>query len=323
MGNKEILEKNGGKRFDILLSNPPYDNKLHEKFLYKYLDISNKIISIQPATWLLAKTKNKNICDKINNCYVDIETIHASDYFDARLQQEITINHIDISKKKNIIYDNIQYDDIYNISVYSNDKYLNEFNNIVKPLYTKDNLWNYIKRVPEEKWTGEYKEKHKTKRDEYNEDENNWCIRFAHFVGDSSDNGKKIDDWYALFYNRPNVTDNMFGQYKNMITKTIKYRGYNKQFMEYYCSFNTKQEGLNFINYIKTDFVRSCLYLIKNSINILRGEMSYIPWFDFSDEHFSKSLREIDDWLFKKYNISDEIRKHIEEILPDYYGIRK
>ena len=32
---------------------------------------------------------------------------------------------------------------------------------------------------------------------------------------------------------------------------------------------------------------------------------------------------EIDDYLFKKYNISDEIRKHIEEILPDYYGIRK
>ena len=48
-----------------------------------------------------------------------------------------------------------------------------------------------------------------------------------------------------------------------------------------------------------------------------------IPWFDFSDDHFNKSPKEIDDWLFKKYNISDEIRKHIEKILPDYYGIRK
>ena len=55
----------------------------------------------------------------------------------------------------------------------------------------------------------------------------------------------------------------------------------------------------------------------------MNGALSLIPWFDFSDFHFSKSPREIDNWLFKKYNISNEIRKHIEEILPDYYGIRK
>ena len=55
----------------------------------------------------------------------------------------------------------------------------------------------------------------------------------------------------------------------------------------------------------------------------MNGALSLIPWFDFSDFHFSKSPREIDNWLFKKYNISNEIRKHIEEILTDYYGIRK
>lgn len=49
----------------------------------------------------------------------------------------------------------------------------------------------------------------------------------------------------------------------------------------------------------------------------------YIPWFDFSNNIFSKTPSEIDDYLFKKYNISDEIRKHIEKLLPDYYNIRK
>ena len=53
------------------------------------------------------------------------------------------------------------------------------------------------------------------------------------------------------------------------------------------------------------------------------GELRILPWQDFSQDIFSKSPREIDDYLFKKYNISDEIRKHIEEILPDYYNIRK
>ena len=42
----------------------------------------------------------------------------------------------------------------------------------------------------------------------------------------------------------------------------------------------------------------------------------------FSDNVFSKSPKEIDNYLFNKYNISNEIRKHIEEILPDYYNIR-
>ena len=49
----------------------------------------------------------------------------------------------------------------------------------------------------------------------------------------------------------------------------------------------------------------------------------YIPWFDFSNNIFSKTPSEIDDYLFTKYNISNEIRKHIEELLPDYYNIRK
>ena len=306
----------------ITLMNPPYDNKLHEKFLLKCLDLADKNVTIQPATWLLAKNKNKQICDKLNDYYVNIETIHGSDFFDARLQQEITINFIDSTKSKNIYYDNHKYKNIYDITVFSNDDLINEFMKIVSPVFNNDNLYNHIKRVPETKWTGKVENTYKTNKDEYNENNNSWCVRFAHFIGDSSKDGKKIDCWYSLFYNKPSVTENMLGQYKNMIKKTIRYRGYDKQFMEYYCAFSTKTEALNFISYIKTDFARTCLYLIKNSINILRGEMRYIPWFDFSDSHFNQEPKKIDDWLFKKYNISDDIRKHIEEILPDYYGIR-
>lgn len=312
-----------GSRFSCCIMNPPYDNGLHEKFLLKFIDIADEIITIQPATWLLAKTKNKKICDKLNNCYLNIESIHGADFFDARLQQEMSINYINQKLDKNIIFDNVNYNNIYDITFYSNDILISEFNNIVKPLYTKDNLWEHIKRVPTKLWYGKHDSDWTTTRDVYDENENAYCIRFAHFVGDSSNDGKKIDCWYALFYNKDNVINNMFGQYKDMIKKTIKYRGYDKQFMEYYCSFDNKQTALNFINYIKTDFIRACLYLVKNSVNILRGEMSYIPWFDFSDKHFSKSPKEIDDWLFKKYNISNEIRNHIEEILPDYYNIRK
>ena len=33
--------------------NPPYDNKLHVKFLKRACELGNNIISIQPAGWLI------------------------------------------------------------------------------------------------------------------------------------------------------------------------------------------------------------------------------------------------------------------------------
>jgi hypothetical protein len=71
--------------------------------------------------------------------------------------------------------------------------------------------------------------------------------------------------------------------------------------------------------------------LNKTTQNIIGGALKTIPWFDFSDPVFSKSPAEIDDYLFVKYIpevdektgiTRDEIRKHIEKILPDYYNIR-
>ena len=40
--------------------NPPYANKLHEKFLMKVLDISDKGVSIQPAIWINKANRNRN-----------------------------------------------------------------------------------------------------------------------------------------------------------------------------------------------------------------------------------------------------------------------
>lgn len=54
----------------------------------------------------------------------------------------------------------------------------------------------------------------------------------------------------------------------------------------------------------------------------MRGELNNVPWFDFKDPIFGKSPAEIDDYLFGKYKVSDEVRIHIQEMLPDCYDIR-
>ena len=64
MKNDEILEMNNGKKFDIILMNPPYAKGLGEKFLIKCIDISNKVISVQPANFLIGNKKNKQLINK-------------------------------------------------------------------------------------------------------------------------------------------------------------------------------------------------------------------------------------------------------------------
>ena len=58
------------------------------------------------------------------------------------------------------------------------------------------------------------------------------------------------------------------------------------------------------------------MYLMVVNLNIYHGLI-------FLMIYLIKTPAEIDDYLFAKYNISDDIRKHIEELLPDFYNIRK
>jgi hypothetical protein len=80
--------------------------------------------------------------------------------------------------------------------------------------------------------------------------------------------------------------------------------------------FNTEAERENFANYCKTDFARFCLSIYKINENLVWGEMSLIPWLDFTEVWD-------DDKLFKKFYVSQELQDYIRDFLPDYYGIRK
>jgi site-specific DNA-methyltransferase (adenine-specific) len=80
--------------------------------------------------------------------------------------------------------------------------------------------------------------------------------------------------------------------------------------------FNTEAERDNFINYLKTDFARFCLSLLKNNGHLSSGEMELIPWLDFTEEWD-------DDKLFKKFNVSQDLQDYIRDFLPDFHGIRK
>ena len=302
---------NEGKKFDICLMNPPFLQGLGEKFLIKVLDISNNIISIQPLTWLLGKKQKTQITKYFDKYGGEIETINGNKYFDIVLNADMSINHINILQQNKLIYNNQEYTKCSDITTYSNDKYLVEFN--TKLGNVNNSIWDNIKH--NKSWGKGYVE---------HPNQDWWCVKVSMLRGHviRNNNKKYSDDFFTILpKEEATLNDHRKGKYSFLIDLKKTNRNVRTDFG--FFAFDTEQELNNFIKYLKTDFVRTCLMLLKIYSNQFRGCLAKIPWFDFSDEHFNKSPREIDDWLFKKYNIRNEIRKHIEKILPDYYGIRK
>ena len=301
---------NSGKKFDVVLMNPPYANGMHEKFLYKALNISNELVTIQPDSYLYkGKDGNKKIKEILENDYTNIENIDPNKYFDGAFQNRIAILVYSTQHKKCIIVNNQEVDTLHDLSMYFQDKLLMQFENKISPLQ-KTNCGEKWKGIPGSHYPDRYVE---------NESEDTWCVKCVLIRGnvDASKPDGKANGFYTCITNNEKLIEQQFiGTYEKL-SKLENNKGKKK--LQYYFTFKNEKEARNFLNYIKTDFVRTCLYLKKKDMNVLWAQ---IPWFDFSDDVFSKTPKEIDDYLFKKYDISDDIRKHIEEILPDYYNIR-
>ena len=120
-----------GKRFDIVLINPPYARSLHLKFLEKVIKISEKTVSIQPVRWLedpFAKYKNNSDYKKYNNSiYKHIKSLEK------------------IDKKQASTYFNISL--VMNVGIYvcdENGGYNNDNNTLVNKIVEKtiNNSWD-------------------------------------------------------------------------------------------------------------------------------------------------------------------------------------
>lgn len=85
--------------------------------------------------------------------------------------------------------------------------------------------------------------------------------------------------------------------------------------------FETRYEADNCLAYIKTKFVRAMLGILKITQANTREKWKYVPLQDFtanSDIDWSKSIAEIDQQLYKKYDLSAEeinfIETHVKEM---------
>ncbi len=80
-------------------------------------------------------------------------------------------------------------------------------------------------------------------------------------------------------------------------------------------NFNSKDKAVSLCKYMKTKFLRFMVGVLKVSQNIYQNVYKLVPLQEFSDKSdidWSKSIPEIDQQLYKKYNLTEEEINFIE-----------
>lgn len=288
MKNKEELKKKTGvKRFSVCLMNPPYHRGVLElKFLEKVIEITDKVVSIQPVRWLqdpIAKyNKNSNQIKYENSISKHIEDLEIVTAEEAKKQFDILLpcdSAIYLCSQKG------GYD--YNKL---------SSNHII------DEVVDYIK---ENKCKIDY-----NKKDGYR-------IRIVVISGGKArgggerppgltsvpmkniiyKDGKYNGKWWYEYYAK-----NQYSKVTEEITHSIK--------------FNSEEEGHNFYKSHQTNFVRYIENILISDVNIADNK---ILWMGNAKHPRTGTIGYKDEWtnedFFKFFNISKEDQKMINDFI--------
>ena len=294
MDNNEILRENKGKKFNIILSNPPYDRNLHLKFLEKYIQLADKVISIQPCGWITdtyANDKKSNFQKYEDSILKHIKDIEIYDWQDSSILFGI-ISHQSIGIY--ICDKNGGFD-------YKKIPYIGKCEKIIKITKEFESLEDHI---------------------EYNKfDGIRVRTQAVKNYSPSSTSGgfkKRYEEdlriKYSLMYKSHSVIskDGFDLEYSDKWWSEIgmknKYTKKKGEPIPHSIKFDTIEEAKNFENYCKTDFFTYCMYLSKVGVNT---DFKHLPW-----------LGNV-KWKGKSGEINGYKNEITDEMLYEYFNLSK
>ena len=273
----------GIDKFDIVIGNPPFNQMIDMDFVKKSYRISDVILFVHPSTWLLdEKGKQKKFNetkDLIKNSLESIELFNGNKLFGIALFVPCVITYINKSKKN----DSIKCVDRINDTelLYNNIFEINKFSNL--SIYPS--LKEKIIKIS----------KNNNLLMNKNVNSGNYFINMAQIRGNvnlKSDKYMIQEDFYTIIP-------------KDTLVKNTKEK-------HMFFSFTSKLEAENFLTFLKTDFCRFCLSILKNNSQLDRGELALIPWIDFSNVCS-------DDILIEKFKLNNDEVSFIRKNIPKYY----
>jgi len=287
----------GSKHFDLTFSNPPYVSGLDLKIMQIINEITDEMVIVHPSTWLIdLKGKSKLFNDTktmFDGKIKSVTLFNGNPIFGIGLFVPCSITHIDNNKSEDPITVNhfgqkFSADGVDNLT-----KFGSEWKTIVEPFMLKVkeyvnkhcNVWakhinySFLQNLPTNKFYCQLAQ-----------------IR-GHVYGDGLHDVVVQDDFYTM-----------------VMKNSEKNKGIRKTSRTPTFEFETEGELYNFISYLKTNFARFCLAVLKDKSTIDCGEMTLIPWLDFTQEWG-------DEKLFEYFNIDKETQDYINSFIPNYYKV--
>ena len=78
-------------------------------------------------------------------------------------------------------------------------------------------------------------------------------------------------------------------------------------------TFTNYEQAKYFAKFVLTKFCRALIYVNKISQQSSRSVWENVPQLDFSEKWWNKSISEIDEELFNKYNVPQNIREYVKK----------
>lgn len=343
----------GKKFFDYVIGNPPYQDKtigdngtyappIYDKFMDISYELADKVELIHPARFLFnagstAKAWNKKMLEDSHFKVIDYFE-HSTDVFpNTVIKGGIVISYHDDKKEYGAIKIFAPYPELNNIlkkvtgridfvgiNTIMVTSYAYHFLNTIyedfpqaKGLLSKGHEFDFKSNVFEK--MDLVFSKNKTGND---------CIRVLGRVNNERIyrfiSSKYINDVINL-HNYKVFLPGAIGTGKYGETISAPIIGYpSDAATETFLSlgnFKSKNEAENAIKYIKTKFCRSLYGILKRTQANTPGKWKYVPLQNFdseSDIDWSKSIPEIDQRLYEKYDLNEKeinfIETHVKEM---------
>jgi len=336
-------------KFDVIIGNPPYqdetigDNKtyappIYHKFLEESYKLSDKVMMIHPARFLFnagstPKAWNRKMLSDKNFKVIKYYDNALNVFPNTDIKGGVVITYRDREKDFGPIGTFVIHEELRNILEKVKNSNFKTFSELVY--------------APEShKFTELLHEDYKNAKDLLSRGHKYDVMTniFGKLPFVFLDNKPQNNDQYFRFYGRENnqrVYKWIKSEYIESHPNLLKYKvflaksngsgtfgerltdpvigypldGHTQTYISI-GKFDTEYEAKSLAKYIKTKFLRALLGTLKVTQDNKRASWSNIPLQDFTNESdidWSKSISEIDQQLYKKYNLSKEEIDFIEE----------
>lgn len=284
------LEMNFPEKFDIILSNPPYSKYLHLKFLEKCVPLANeKIVFVHPSNSFVNEKGGNSIYVNSNSFLEDkiesVEFFNGNGIFEIELFAPCSITVVNpLGNKGKISVNNLMNGNCYTTKTISG---ITQFNNKPELWSMKGKIDSFVSangsldNIIKEKSNGPY------------------MVEFTRIRGNINSKGDMsstiLKDDFFTFVKKDTIAEEK---------ETPRY--------DLWFRFQTRIEANNFLSFLKTDFARFSLAMYKFAQSLNNGELRFVPRLDFTQEWTDKKLNDL-------FNITDEEKSYISEVIPPYY----